>query len=70
LHNRPTCPILGCPFIVFPDPRPTMNSISNYPAQAYDYVYGNYGTVGLIVAGVGLVVAVISLMVWFDRARK
>ncbi len=46
-----------------------MNSITNYPGQAYDYVYGHYGLTGLIVAGVGLVVAVVSIMVWFDRRR-
>jgi hypothetical protein len=47
-----------------------MNSITNYPGQAYDYVYSHYGTIGLIIAGVGIVVAVICLMVAFDRARR
>jgi hypothetical protein len=46
-----------------------MNSISSYPEQAYNYVYGSYGTVGLIVAGVGIVVAIVSVMVWFDRRK-
>lgn len=46
-----------------------MNSLSSYPEQAYNYVYGNYGTVGLIVAGVGIVVAFVSVMVWFDRRK-
>jgi hypothetical protein len=46
-----------------------MDRISSYPSQAYDYVNGNYGTVGLIVAGVLIVVAVISIMVWFDRRK-
>jgi hypothetical protein len=46
-----------------------MNSIGKYPEQIYDYIYGNYGMIGLIVAGVGVVVAFISVMVWFDRRR-
>ena len=47
-----------------------MNSVSDYPSQAYDYIYANFGLTGLIVAGVGIVVAGVSMMVWFDRARK
>jgi len=62
--------MLGCPSVEAPDPRPLMNRITNYPGQAYDYINGNYGLTGLIVAGVGIVVAVICLMVWFDRARR
>lgn len=62
--------MLMCPSVELSHPRPAMNSISNYPSQAYDYVHGHYGLTGLIVVGVGLVVAVISVMVWFDRARK
>ena len=46
-----------------------MDTISTYPDQAYNYIYGNYGTVGLIVVGVGLVVAVVMILVWFDRSR-
>ena len=46
-----------------------MDKIGSYPDRAYDYIYGNYGTVGLIVCGVALVVAVVSLMIWFDRAK-
>ena len=46
-----------------------MNSIGKYPEQVYDYIYGNYGLTGLIVAGVGVVVAVVSIMVWFDRQK-
>jgi hypothetical protein len=49
--------------------RPAMNSIGNYPEQMYDYVYGHYGLTGLIVAGVGVVVAFVSVMVWFDRRK-
>jgi len=46
-----------------------MDQILSYPGQAYDYVYGNYGTVGLIIAGLLIVVTVVSVMVWFDRRR-
>ena len=46
-----------------------MNSITSYPSQAYDYVYGQFGLTGLIVAGVALVVSVVSMMIWFDRRR-
>jgi hypothetical protein len=46
-----------------------MDKFTSYPDQAYDYIYGNYGTVGLIVVGVGLVVAVVGLFIWFDRSR-
>ena len=61
--------MLTCPINRLSQPRAVMNSVTNYPAQAYDYVYGQFGTVGLIVAGVGLVVGAISCMVWFDRRR-
>ena len=46
-----------------------MDKFTSYPDQAYDYIYGHYGTVGLIVVGVGLVVAVVGLLIWFDRSR-
>ncbi|MBO0699114.1 MAG: hypothetical protein J2P46_12025 [Zavarzinella sp.] len=46
-----------------------MDSITSYPDKAYDYVYGNYGTVGLIVIGVAFVVAVVSLFIWLDRSK-
>lgn len=47
-----------------------MREVSSYPAQAYDYINANYGLTGLIVAGVGVVVAVVCAMIWFDRARR
>ena len=46
-----------------------MNQFTSYPGQAYDYIYGNFGLTGLIVAGVGIVVAIVSMMVWFDRRK-
>jgi hypothetical protein len=46
-----------------------MDNLTKYPGQAYDYIYGHYGTVGLIVAGVMIVVGVISIFVWLDRRK-
>jgi hypothetical protein len=46
-----------------------MRSFSTYPEKAYDYVYYTYGTVGLIVCGVAFVVAIVSLLIWYDRTR-
>jgi hypothetical protein len=46
-----------------------MEKLSSYPDQAYDYIYGNYGTVGLIITGVAVVVAVICIFIWFDRSK-
>jgi hypothetical protein len=46
-----------------------MREITSYPGQAYDYVYGNFGLTGLIVAGVAIVVAGVSMMIWFDRRK-
>lgn len=46
-----------------------MDRITSFPGYAYDYIYGNYGMVGLIVAGVGIVVAVVGVFIWFDRRK-
>jgi hypothetical protein len=46
-----------------------MNSVLNYPGQAYDYVYGHYGLIGVIVAGVGIVVGFVAILVYMDRRR-
>lgn len=46
-----------------------MDQILSMPGQAYDYVYGQHGTVGLIVVGVMIVVAVVSVLIWFDRRK-
>jgi hypothetical protein len=61
--------MIVCPVPRLPDPGRTMSELTSYPAQAYDYVYGNFGLTGLIVAGVGIVVAIVSMMVWFDRRK-
>jgi hypothetical protein len=46
-----------------------MDEILSKPGQIYDYIYGNYGTVGLIVSGVMIVVAIVSICIWFDRRK-
>ncbi len=46
-----------------------MDSITSLPSQAYDYVYGNYGTVGLIIVGVAAVVMLVAIATWFDRRK-
>jgi hypothetical protein len=46
-----------------------MDELVAMPGKAYDYVYGQYGTVGLIVTGVVIVVAIVSVMVWLDRRK-
>jgi hypothetical protein len=46
-----------------------MNNLTSLPGQAYDYVYGSYGNVGLIVGGVVVVVAIVSVLVWLDRRK-
>ena len=46
-----------------------MRDVASYPGQAYDYIYTNFGLTGLIIAGVAIVVAVVSMMVWFDRRK-
>jgi hypothetical protein len=46
-----------------------MDEIISFPGRAYDYIDGQYGTVGLIVAGVMIVVAIVSVFIWFDRRK-
>lgn len=46
-----------------------MQTFTSLPGQAYDYVYGNFGNVGLIVAGVVIVVAVVSVFIFLDRRK-
>ena len=61
--------MIECPFPWPSAIGPTMQEFTSYPAQAYDYVYGNFGLTGLIVAGVAIVVAAVSMMIWFDRRK-
>lgn len=46
-----------------------MDSVKSIPSDAYNYVYGQYGTVGVIVAGVVIVVAVVGVLTWLDRRK-
>ena len=44
-----------------------MRQVTSYPGQVYDYVYGNFGLTGLIVAGVAIVVGVVGVFIGLDR---
>jgi hypothetical protein len=46
-----------------------MSNLTSLPGQAYDYVFGNFGTVGLVIAGVMIVVGIVGALVWFDRRK-
>ncbi|HJZ92189.1 MAG TPA: hypothetical protein VKE40_15040 [Gemmataceae bacterium] len=46
-----------------------MNEITAMPGKAYDYINGHFGTVGLIVTGVAIVVLIVSILIWFDRRK-
>jgi len=46
-----------------------MDQITSFPGYVYDYTYVNYGTVGLIVIGVGIVVGIVGVLIWFDRRK-
>ena len=46
-----------------------MNEITSLPSRVYDHINSQYGTVGLIVAGVIIVVAIVSVFIWFDRRK-
>lgn len=46
-----------------------MDSLTSAPGQAYDYVYGQFGMVGVIAAGLLLFVGGLSVLFWYDRRR-
>ena len=46
-----------------------MNSVLSYPGQAYDYIHGQFGLIGVIIAGVVMVVGFVSLLIWGDRRK-
>ena len=46
-----------------------MDSVLEIPSQAYDYINGQFGTTGLIFAGVMIVVGIVAVMIWYDRRR-
>ena len=41
--------------------------ILRLPVQVYDQLHASYGWFGVAFTGVGLVVAIVSVMIWFDR---
>ena len=46
-----------------------MNEITSQPGRLYDYIHSNYGTVGLIVVGLVIVVGVVCFFTWLDRRK-
>jgi len=46
-----------------------MTDIIDFPGRAYRYIDAQYGTIGLIVAGLMIVVALIGVFVWMDRRK-
>ena len=47
----------------------TLDKVASSPGQVYDYVHGNCGLPGLIVAGVVIVVGVIGVFIALDRRK-
>ena len=43
--------------------------ILHLPGQIHAYLYGHYGWFGVAFAGVGVVVLIVGVMIWFDRRR-
>ncbi len=41
----------------------------DYPVNAYNYVHFHYGTVGVIVACIIVLMSVITVFFWLDRRR-
>jgi len=37
--------------------------------RVYDSVYSSYGWFGVAFAGVGVVLAIVAIMIWFDRRK-
>jgi hypothetical protein len=46
-----------------------MDSLSSAPGNAYDYIYGQFGMIGVIVAGLVLLVSCLTVVFWFDRRK-
>jgi hypothetical protein len=46
-----------------------MDRLTSSPGNAYDYVYSNFGMIGVIVAGLLVVVGAISVVFYFDRRK-
>jgi hypothetical protein len=46
-----------------------MDDILSIPSRAYHYVNNQYGTIGLIVVGLLITVAIVGVFVWWDRRK-
>jgi len=46
-----------------------MDELLSYPGQAYEYINGQYGFVGVIFAGLVLVMSGMGLFIWLDRRK-
>jgi hypothetical protein len=46
-----------------------MGRITSAPGQAYDYIHTQFGMIGVIAAGLIVVVAALSVMFYFDRRK-
>jgi len=46
-----------------------MDTLLEFPGRAYDYVNYEYGFVGLVMLGVGIVVGIVFVFIWMDRRR-
>lgn len=46
-----------------------MNEILHYPAYAYDWIYGNYGTVGLIFTALMLIYMFLFCWHWYEGRK-
>ena len=46
-----------------------MDSIFRIPTRAYEYVYYTYGWFGVLFAGLAVVLAIVTVCIWWDRRR-
>jgi len=46
-----------------------MDDLFSLPGRAYDYVYSTHGYIGLLVAGLAVVVGIVFVFIFFDRRK-
>jgi hypothetical protein len=46
-----------------------MDDLLSVPARAYHHIETQYGTIGLMVAGLMIAVGVVSVLIWIDRRK-
>ena len=46
-----------------------MDSILKFPSRTYDYVYGHYGSIGVLFGALILIMFFLSVYFYFDRRR-